>query len=174
MIINTAIAIAKMPNQRESFSGEIFSWRRIPRMSPTRAVPIATARKELSMTRFGLPRSPSEPISDLLAMMMREVAAACAMVSHSRSMSAGTIRNPPPAPTSPVMVPTTSHSRRVRAAFFHPTIRESGWRALFFLLHAMEQPAPSMMIPNMRSRRVPFSMSQIWSGMDGTRVCREK
>lgn len=101
--------------------------------------------------------SPSEPIKDFIAIIRREVDTACFISSHSSAISAGTIRNHHPAPTSPVMVPTTTHSHMVIIDFFHSD--NGGEIFLFpFLLHTIEHPAANMINQKMRRRSVHFSI----------------
>lgn len=76
-------------------------------------------RKLISIHCIELVISPRDPISDLSAIINNEVAIACLILSHSSIMRAGTIRNHPPAPTRPVMVPTTHPSIIVSSHFFH-------------------------------------------------------
>ncbi|MCB9804650.1 hypothetical protein H6769_03320 [Candidatus Peribacteria bacterium] len=60
---------------------------------------------------------------EFIVIITRDVATALRSVSHSSAISAGTMRNPPPAPTIPVIAPTIHHSSVVMRCFFHPMIR---------------------------------------------------
>jgi hypothetical protein len=83
------------------------------------AIPMAIKRKFISRTYIEFVISPRDPINDLSAIITSDVATACLIVSHSRSINAGTMRNQPPAPTRPVIVPTIHPSKIVRNIFFH-------------------------------------------------------
>ena len=54
--------------------------------------------------------SPVKPISDFAAIINKEVPIASFISSPANNTSAGMIRNPPPAPTKPVNVPTAISS----------------------------------------------------------------
>ena len=60
-----------------------------------------------------LPRSPVNPIKDLAAMINNEVPTACFIGSLLNITSAGIIKNPPPAPTNPVNIPTNAPSNKI-------------------------------------------------------------
>ena len=68
-------------------------------------------------------RYPASPVKDFIEIISSEVPTAAGIESPPSSTSAGTTRNPPPAPTMPVTSPTTSPSMRILASaarFRHP------------------------------------------------------
>gem|GEM_PF-3692276 len=82
-------------------------------MMPPMAIAEKTRRNFQSITSPPF-RSPVKPMSDLAAMMMSDVPTACFMGSFANRTRAGMIKNPPPAPTIPVIVPTTMPSTKIR------------------------------------------------------------
>ena len=64
--------------------------------------------KVQSMVLF--PKSPVNPISDFAAIIKSDVPTACFIGSLLSITSAGIIKNPPPAPTRPVSIPTSAPS----------------------------------------------------------------
>ena len=57
---------------------------------------------------------PASPAKDFIAITSREVPTAAGMAKPPSNARAGTTRKPPPAPTSPVITPTTKPSRTTR------------------------------------------------------------
>ena len=57
--------------------------------------------------------SPKNPISDFAAIINKVVPTASFMGSFNRTTNVGTIRNPPPVPTNPVIIPTTNPSMEI-------------------------------------------------------------
>jgi len=72
----------------------------------------ATMNPHRTSTR---PRYPQNPLAAFSAMTSREVPTARFMGTRASSTSAGTIRKPPPTPTSPVSAPTARPSRATSA-----------------------------------------------------------
>lgn len=89
-------------------------WSKIPRVSPEIAMIIIDTRNHQSISVGILPAA---PMSIFSAMILIEVAMAFLVSSHSKRMSAGTIMNPAPAHTSPVINPTIPHLSPVRIVF---------------------------------------------------------
>ena len=61
--------------------------------------------------------APKKPNNDFIAMIMRDVPIAFFISKPEKKMSAGTIRNPPPAPTRPVTIPTRKPSSMIFKKF---------------------------------------------------------
>ena len=53
-------------------------------------------------------KSPVNPIKELIEITINEVATASFIGNLAKNTKAGTIKNPPPAPTKPVTIPTTN------------------------------------------------------------------
>ena len=67
--------------------------------------------------------SPINPINDLIAIITKEVAIALFMLSLLKRTRTGIIIKPPPAPTSPVINPTTVPSIRINnLSYFNPLL----------------------------------------------------
>ena len=109
VMMYTPITSTNQPKAGFSFSFGMRSLSKLPAMMPTMAMAEKIMRKFQSISSLPF-RSPVKPMSDFAAMMMREVPTACFIGSFAKSTSAGIMRNPPPAPTSPVIVPTTAPS----------------------------------------------------------------
>lgn len=93
-------------------------------------------------------RSPAKPISELMAMMNRDVPDAVFIGSRVNNTRAGIIRKPPPAPTSPVRKPMSDPSRIVNG------IRMLlGWFTTSFLPRIMEIDARIIKIANTPSNK---------------------
>ena len=58
--------------------------------------------------------SPINPVRDFTAIISNEVPTAIFMGSLESTTKAGIIKNPPPAPTKPVSVPTINPSKMMR------------------------------------------------------------
>ena len=82
-------------------------------LSPIKMPTIASAvtvSKSVQLIATWLLISPVNPINDFAAIINSEVPTACFMGSLLNSTSAGIIKKPPPAPTSPVSIPTNAPS----------------------------------------------------------------
>ena len=99
------ITSTNQPKDFLSFSPDMNLERKDPRKMPKMDSDVNSIRKVQSMVVFEI--SPAKPISDLAAMTSSEVPTAIFMGSFASKTSAGMIRNPPPAPTTPVSIPTT-------------------------------------------------------------------
>ena len=170
----SAMAIVNIPKAFESIVVGIRFWSISPSMSPTRARPMLVVIKVICSFENSCGSQLRNPIPEFIVIITRDVATALRSVSHSSAISAGTMRNPPPAPTIPVIVPTIHHSSVVMRCFFHPMIRAPSWKWFIFLLHTMEHPAANIINPKRSNTSVHFSISPIWSGMRSTRKWREK
>lgn len=78
----------------------------VPMKMPTTENPESINSNCQSMGKLALNISPVNPIVELIKMISSEVATALFIGIFAKRTKAGTIRNPPPAPTKPVMVPT--------------------------------------------------------------------
>ena len=76
----------------------------MPTKIPTTERAVNRIRKSHSILRKDT--SELNPISELNVIIIKEVATACLIVNLANKTNAGTIINPPPAPTSPVKTPT--------------------------------------------------------------------
>ena len=58
---------------------------------------------------MGMPiyKSPAKPIEELMKIMNSEVPMACFIDKLAKNNRAGMIKNPPPAPKNPVIIPIT-------------------------------------------------------------------
>lgn len=65
------------------------------------------------------PKSLANPNNDLIAMIRRDVPIACLIGSFVRYNKAGIMRNPPPAPTNPVIPHTINPSPAIKKYFIH-------------------------------------------------------
>ena len=68
--------------------------------------PVKLKRKGQSI--WTLSNEEANPISEFTEIINKEVPTACFIETPTSITKAGTIRNPPPAPIKPVMIPTRS------------------------------------------------------------------
>lgn len=93
------------PNMGFSFLPSIFFAAAIPIKIPTMERLVKTVRKvQSALTAFMELKKPSREFID---MMKSEVATALFMGNPINMTNAGTIKNPPPAPIKPVIIPTS-------------------------------------------------------------------
>ena len=98
-VVNT-----NQPKAGFSFSLSIFLLKNIPVKIPTMANELNKPKNFQSMIlSFKLP---AKPISELKAMIIKEVATALFIDSLAEKIKVGIIRKPPPTPTKPVIKPT--------------------------------------------------------------------
>lgn len=164
----------RIPNPRErSLLSNLF-WKKSPIPSQMSAVIIAANRNLGSLWMAGLEMSPSEPMSELIAMRTREVASADRTGYPSSRVSAGTIRNPPPAPTSPASVPMKTQMIPIRIYDGCGVITDRTSKVSMYRLQAIEHPDPSMMSENTINSPTPSETPAISCGRCGMMNCRAK
>ena len=78
----------------------------MPKKIPIIEIPVKMPKKAQSMVRFCT--SPKKPISELTAIINKEVATASFIGKPASKTKAGIIKNPPPAPKIPVIIPINS------------------------------------------------------------------
>ena len=76
-----------------------------PKTIPNTEIKVIDVRKNQSILTCVM--SDKKPNSALQVMITKDVATACFILRPAKKTSAGTIINPPPAPTKPVSTPTT-------------------------------------------------------------------
>ena len=85
--------------------------RYVPKKIPTTENAVKGNKKVQSTAKFD--KSPKNPMSDLAAIINNEVPTAIFIGKRAKSTKAGIIKNPPPAPTMPVSIPTKPPSRAI-------------------------------------------------------------
>ncbi len=103
--IKSPMSSTNQPNTGLSFSPFSFFERLMPSSMPANAI-TDTLNKSILLKATLLIRSPTNPIRQLMVMMVSEVAMALFTSSLAYKSNAGTIRKPPPAPSKPVTNPT--------------------------------------------------------------------
>lgn len=105
-IIQIPITNTNQPNNGFSFFPSIFLDNATPIKIPT----TDNTEKESKNNQLTviLSKENIKPKMELIAMMNKEVATASFIEIPSRSIKAGTMRKPPPAPINPVIIPTNS------------------------------------------------------------------
>ena len=108
--------ISKMNHPNISFKVAPFTRLliKVPTCVPT-TVSAMNGKINIQSTSAPFPKEPKKPTRDLMEMIIRDVPTAISMDMPNKTTSTGTIKKPPPAPTNPVMAPTTSPS----AAMIH-------------------------------------------------------
>jgi hypothetical protein len=163
MSIIMPAASVKNAKPLASHGPEIFFWRKSPIMSPISEKPIISKRNHRS-TASGI--YPSAPIDVFIEMINIDVTSAFLLARPPKRISAGTMRNPPPAPTSPVRdqtpIPCSIVRRRVVCvgSIFCATV--------FRFLQSMAQLAPNITTANITRSNPHFSIPNIVSGSAGT------
>lgn len=99
------------PNDFLSFSPGTNFDKYEPKKMPTTERAVNEIRNFQSTSIFD--KSPTKPMRDLAAMINNEVPTAIFMGKRANKTKAGIIKNPPPAPTIPVRIPTTPPSRAI-------------------------------------------------------------
>ena len=94
------------PNSGFSFRPSIFLETAIPTKMPTTDKPVKPSRNPQSWLTISMVLM--NPRIEFIEMIKSEVATAFFMCRPSSITSAGTIKNPPPAPINPVIIPTKS------------------------------------------------------------------
>lgn len=105
------IASTNQPKMGRNNRLSIFLDRNVPINIPPIASPEKRIRNLQSIT--WCPKSPINPINAFVAITNNEVPIATFIGKRARNTIAGTIRNPPPAPTSPVIAPTPIPCRKI-------------------------------------------------------------
>lgn len=111
MIINQPITRIKYPNHFLRSWSSIVCWILLPIIIPT-IERILTVPKNIRLIDKW-ERSHTKPSNDLIAIIISDVPMTCLIGSFVRYKSAGMIKNPPPAPTNPVIPHTTNHSNPI-------------------------------------------------------------
>lgn len=91
-----------------NFSASIFLDKAVPIIIPTIAK-AEIVNKNYQSIRVASP-SPKKPINDLAAIITNEIPTASFIGNLLKNTKAGITRNPPPAPTNPVRMPTKAPS----------------------------------------------------------------
>lgn len=92
------------PNNIRNLSEEVFLAINLPAKTPAIAA-VVVYPNNVQLIEI-LPKSDANPAIELIAMINNDVLIASFISNPSMNISAGIIRNPPPAPRKPVMVPT--------------------------------------------------------------------
>jgi len=100
------------PNPFFNFLPSIKFDKYIPINIPITDMPVKLSKNSQSIIKFST--SPINPINDLIAIINNDVATAFFIGSLANKTKAGIIKNPPPAPTIPVSIPTTNPSTSIR------------------------------------------------------------
>ena len=94
-----------------NFAPSIFLDKKIPMKMPTVAK-AATEVKRVQLIKVS-PLSPKNPINDFAAIITKDVPTASFIGNLDKRTNAGIIKNPPPAPTNPVTIPTIAPSNKI-------------------------------------------------------------
>lgn len=119
--IITPIQRTKYPKRGFSFSLEIYVVSMIPIAIPKLLAIVKLLSKDQSIAMC-VCMSPENPMRDFAAMITSDVPTASFMGIPARITRAGIIRKPPPAPTSPVKIPTRAPSRIVKSIVLYGEI----------------------------------------------------